>query len=278
MIKLEAIEFPGIKHISDNIDMYAEMFLKNAIIPFRNAHCDRDSQEQIMQIFGDRLGWWPNSSEPELKSENNYEETHERHMNKENQNDKNSLMLGWHLEHVQLKNDIYVGANWCMNLFRCEPDAGKTYFVDMLNLYNTLSKNEQEILDNTEVSLLSYWGSHNKPKDLPPVNYNLVQDHWILNKKVLRVFLGSYNDIKVSQINGKTPSEQEEAFFMKTLKKIYDEVKDNEEIRMVHYWQEGDMLISDMFRMAHAVTGGFKEGERRLDGIFGKLRIKNEKD
>lgn len=276
MIKLETIEFPGLDYISNNIDMCAKMFLENAVIAFRNAHCDRNTQEKVMQIFGDRLDWWPNSSVPELKSVSNYEETHELHMNLENKNNKDALMLGWHLEHVQLKEDIYVGANWCMNLFRCDPDAGKTYFVDMLALYDSLSNDYKEFLEGVDVLLTSYWGAHQKEKNFPPAVYRLVQKHWILDRNVLRVFLGSINDVKLYKIYGKDPSEDDLKKFNEVMKYIYDEVTKNTDIRFVHYWQEGDMVISDMFRMAHAVTGGFKEGERKLDGIFGKLRIANE--
>lgn len=39
---------------------------------------------------------------------------------------------------------------------------------------------------------------------------------------------------------------------------------------MVHQWQKGDLLIPDLFKLAHAVTGGFVQNQRQLDGMFAK--------
>jgi hypothetical protein len=37
---------------------------------------------------------------------------------------------------------------------------------------------------------------------------------------------------------------------------------------MVHRWQQGDLIIPDMFKLAHAVTGGFKSEDREFRGIW----------
>jgi alpha-ketoglutarate-dependent taurine dioxygenase len=268
MKNINIIEYPGVDHIQNNFETYRELFLNDATMAFRNANCNREEQQRVMEIFGDNLGWWPNSERS--GSAANYEETHERHMDADKRADKDSFMLGWHLEHVQLQNNVYVGSSWCMNLFQCDPDAGKTYFVDMIAIYDSLSDEYKEFLDGTEALLKTYWGPHDKDPDSAPAIYTLVQEHWILKKKVLRLFLASIDSVELYKIHGNDPTEQEKLKFKEILIHIHYEIKDNLDNRMVHLWQEGDMVISDMFRMAHAVTGGFAEGERRLDGIFGR--------
>lgn len=268
MIKIQTIEYPGKKEIFNNFDKYKQIFLDDGIIPFRNAHCDREEQDEIMRFFGDRLGWWPNNSNS--TGDHTYEETHERHMGVENIEDKNALMLAWHLEHVQLKKDIYVGASWCMNLFKCDPDAGVTYFVNMLKFYRELPEEEKSFLSKIEIELPQDLSQAYEAPNKEERTYKLVQNHWLHNEDTIRIFLGS-EDAKLYRFDGHTPTKEQEERLKEFLNKLFVFIYENEESRLVHYWQEGDMLISDMFIMAHAVTGGFKQGERRLDGMFATL-------
>ena len=39
---------------------------------------------------------------------------------------------------------------------------------------------------------------------------------------------------------------------------------------MVHKWQEGDLAVPDLYKLAHSVSGGFVENQRTLQGQFGK--------
>lgn len=276
MIRLEPIKFPGIDYVLNNIDYYIEIFLQNGVIPFRGANCDRPAQELIMQKFGDKLGWWPNSETTGDVSIFNYEETHEKHMNEKNKYSKNELMLGWHLEHVHLKQDIYIGASWCMNLFRCDPDSGITYFMNMKNVYKRLEEEERNFLDNCEIETTNYWTKNSMPKDNPPVISKIIQPHWFTGEKTIRFALEPF--IGLFKIDDRNPTKIEKNKFLKIIQKIKSDIKTNEKEKMAQFWQEGDMLIADMFIMAHCVSGGFKEGERKLDGIFGRLRLADEKN
>lgn len=273
MIPIKTLDFPGEKSVIENIETYRQMFLDFPIIAFRGAYCDRSSQEKIMKAFGDVLDWWPNST---TDRPSNYEETHHNHMRADNKADKNSLMLGWHLEHIQQNDDIYVGASWCMNLFKCAPDAGITYFVDMLDLFYSLPEEEQKFLNSAVVTLKAAWGPHEKTQeDVEKLHtYKFVQTHRLLKKSVLRPLFDHPDTTNLASINGADPTEEEKVLFKTLLIKIQNEVYNNEDIRHAHSWQEGDMVISDMFRLAHAVGGGFSENERRLDGIFGRFSPK----
>lgn len=263
MKSIELVEFPGVDAFKEDIDGYVEDFLSGKIIAFRNANCSQEDQEEITKLLGDRLGWWPNSLSTEDPT---YHETHEQNMNERTTSDNASLILGWHLEHVG-PGESYVGAVWCMNLYKCSPDAGKTYFVDMLALFASLSEEDKLLLRQSTVRL--------KPMDPDaPIGqpYLLVEQHWVLGKDVPRCVLNNSHLTELISVDGNEPTTEQLESFNRVFNYLVDQVNNNEDIRLVQSWQEGDMLIFDVFRWAHAVTGGFNAGERRLDGIFGILR------
>lgn len=270
MITIKTIEYPGVQHIRENFEIYKKLFLENAVISFRNAHCDKAEQDEVMRIFGDNLGWWPNS---DSSNDSRYEETHHRHMDEVNTTNKDAMMLGWHQEHVQLTQGTYLGANWCMNLFKCAPGAGNTFFVDMLGVYNSMPDNFKNVLDHAKVQITSFWGPHEKVDQNDSATYEIVKKHWILGDNVLRVFLASPELTKLTSVNEEEPTQEQQDTFKEAINFIIDQVRNNESIQLIQEWQEGDMVISDMFRMAHAVGGGFDKEQRKLDGIFGRANF-----
>ena len=264
MNELKVVEFPGVSKFKEDIETYVEDFLSGEILAFRNANCTKEEQEEITKLLGDHLGWWPNSLSTEDPT---YHETHEQNMNAKTTIDTNSLILGWHLEHVGSGGGTYVGASWCMNLYNCSPEAGKTYFVDMLTLFESLTPVDQDLLSKSVVVL-----DPMDPDAASSQPYALVEPHWILGKGVPRCVLNNSHLTRLILVDGIKPTLEQELNFTRIFNHLLNEVNHNETIRLVQSWQEGDMLILDVFRWAHAVTGGFSSGQRRLDGIFGILR------
>lgn len=262
IIKTE--DYPGLEEIKTNLQYYVNRFLSGEIIAFRGANCSRVEQEELMKIWGDALGWWPNSTSHDDPM---YYETHHQNMNNTTRSDISSIMLQWHLEHVGKTEEFYVGACWCMNLFKCDPSAGKTLFVDVIDVYRSFSQEDRDFLASIEVDLI--------PKDPEGKveRHPFCQKHWITGENVVRPVFNGSHDTKVSTVAGQPPTEEDRKRFKHLFDVIVKQVTDNEDIRLEHWWVEGDMLILDVFRWAHAVTGGFKENERKLDGIFGILRI-----
>ena len=39
---------------------------------------------------------------------------------------------------------------------------------------------------------------------------------------------------------------------------------------MVLKWQEGDLAVPDLYKLAHSVSGGFTKNQRTLFGQFGR--------
>jgi alpha-ketoglutarate-dependent taurine dioxygenase len=64
------------------------------------------------------------------------------------------------------------------------------------------------------------------------------------------------------------PSQESLDYFKSLIRKIEKIIMENEDIRIVHNWQQGDLVIPDLFKLAHAVTGGFKPEDREFRGIW----------
>jgi alpha-ketoglutarate-dependent taurine dioxygenase len=258
MNTITTIDFPGYDEIKNNFKKYKEIFINNKIIAFRNANIDFNMQTKIMHLFGDNLGWYPNSNNPESSD---YIEDHHKHMNNNNINKKDSIMLAWHQEHVATTGKPLVSGLWNMTLFNCKPDTGKTYFIDMSKFYYSLLKEDQLFLDKCK-AMVNIENSF--------FIYDVVSNHWITNEKVLRTYFDD-EIVELIEFDSKKPSEIEKNKFNDLSKYISNEINFNEDIRMQHIWQQGDLLVPDLFKLAHAVSGGFNKNERKLEGMFGKL-------
>lgn len=266
MNKVKVIEFPGYDELKNNFNAYKDIFLNEQIIAFRNANVDFETQTKIMHLFGDNLNWYPNSMDTRPSE---YIEDHHKHMNEANVINKNEIMLGWHQEHVENSEDIFVGGMWNMELFNCEPDSGKTYFIDMSKVYNSFTTTDQEFLNSCIVSIKNYWQIEGEESSNQDTIYKLVSNHWITNEKTIRTFYGKGEKVNLHSVNGNDPTQLEIDKFNLLHDEIFTKVWLDNEIKMEHEWQEGDLLVPDLFKLAHCVTGGFDKDQRRLKGIFG---------
>lgn len=259
MQDIEVIEFPGWDSVKENFSYYKQKFLDEKILAFRNVHADFAMQQDIMHFFGDNLGWYPNSED---SSQSDYFEDHHKHMVGGRVVAKDDWMLGWHVEWVEYENDSFYGSTWNMTKFNCDYDTGNTCFYDMTDFYNRLDEETASFLDKCKVKIPKNNG--------PDAHYNYVKRHWITNEKSLRPHLGGYVNTDLIEFDGRIPTDLEIKQFNELHKYIVETVWKDTEFRRVHRWQKGDLLIPDLFKLAHAVTGGFGENQRRLDGMFGK--------
>jgi alpha-ketoglutarate-dependent taurine dioxygenase len=268
MSQINTIDFPGYEELKNNFNTYKDIFLNNQIIAFRNANLDLEDQIKVINLFGDNFNLQQNSSGYDSSE---YVEDHHKHMNKENVENKNEIMLGWHQEHVDDNEDIYAIGVWCMEIFKCEPDAGKTYFMDMSKVYNSFTSIDKEFLDSCFVSIKNEWEIENGFTDSMDAVYRLVSNHWITNEKTIRTFYGRGEKVNLHSVNGNDPTELEIDKFNLLHDEIFTKVWLDNDVRIEHLWQEGDLLIPDLFKLAHAVTGGFDKDQRKLRGIFGTI-------
>ena len=259
MIYTKPIEYKGLQDIKENIDFYYDKFIKDTILVFRNANLTNEEHLELQQVLGDRFGWFPNTTSG---IESRYFENHapNGHLTEEN---KDVVVLDWHVEHPFFTNPI-VGALWNMFTFNIDEDRGKTYFVDTRTIYKMLPDDWQNFLNKCVANAYSYnhTNSMHQTKVIAP--------HWINKDPVIRMQLHrieiGWHDLH--SFDGRTPTADEQSQFIKIGNWIINEIINNEEVRIVHKWHQGDVVIPDLYCLAHAITGGFNPKDRHFTGLW----------
>jgi alpha-ketoglutarate-dependent taurine dioxygenase len=100
-------------------------------------------------------------------------------------------------------------------------------------------------------------------------SYPIIAKHWLTGKPIIRfTILPDTLMVNLVSHDGQSPNDEQIKYFETLIRKIEQIIATNEDIRMVHRWQQGDLIIPDMFKLAHAVTGGFNSEDREFRGIW----------
>jgi alpha-ketoglutarate-dependent taurine dioxygenase len=261
MIDIVPIEFTSIKEIKDNINFYKNKFIEDSVIVLRGANLTHEEHVDLHKFLGENFGW--STFDEENGETAKYIEDHGHNKNLKTST-KDDVMLSWHIEHVYYENPI-VGATWNMVVFNTDNNNGKTYFVDSEKLYEKLPLKWKNFLNNCVLSPNDFNLSNSFKNYLP------VKNHWITNNPVIRMKI-SYSNEEINSlvsVNDQEPTEEHKEIFKEIAVWFGDQVMNNKDIRLVHKWQKGDLVIPDMFKLAHAVTGGFDPIDRKFVGIWG---------
>ncbi len=272
IITIDKIDFISINEIKSNPNKYKEIYLKDKIIVFRNANLTKDQQSDLMIFFGDLLGWYPNSKDSYVAD---YIEDHHKHMKSGIDVRKDQLMLNWHTEHVQNQENPHYGATWRMEKFICPEDSGHTYFVDMAKMFQDLNKEDQDFISKciNKLETVEYRYVGEEKTNIQIIKeFDCIRPHPITGEKTIRISLSAEtaNANSLSKIDGREPTQEEKNKFSKLVQLICNNVWRNENIRMILKWQQGDLAVPDLYKLAHSVSGGFTKNQRTLSGQFGR--------
>lgn len=267
MINIFPVEFPGIESILADSDYYKDKLIKDSVICFRNAHLTQDEQFDLAGRLGKLIGW------SLLNDKSEYIENHVRKADIPSGPD--DIIVEWHVEHTYYKNPI-VASTWNMYNFKTDNNNGKTYFVDTGVVFEMLTEEEQQFLFNSVITEPDVIRESQLKNGFASANlsfadsYPIISPHWLTSKPIIRfTILPNHLMVKLVSYQGDSPTSEQSAYFEKLIRKIEKIIWTNEDIRMVHRWQQGDLVIPDMFKLAHAVTGGFSHEDREFRGIWG---------
>ena len=252
----EPVEFPGMEELINNLDFYKDKLLSESVIVFRNANLTYEEQSYLHKAMGDYFGWYTYVRDQKV---DRYIENHEKR-ELVNLSKGDDVMVAWHMEFPEYQTSILAGT-WNMTKFKTDSENGKTYFLDAALLYKLIPEEWQEFLSNCIVETVY---GNTRP-------YSPVRSHWITNEPVIRLMLPEKNETLYSLVSykGELPTSEHRQMFSEIFNWIDDYVKNNDENRIVHKWQQGDLLFSDIFKLMHAVTGGFNPEDREFIGIWG---------
>lgn len=260
---LKILEISSLEDAKSKTKEALDIFKSDGVFVLRGYNFSLEDQLKFVQLMGDELGWNVHSGAEQTVLDSSVYEGGHSDLDREYNEKADEYLLDWHIEQVYYIYPILAGV-WNMTKFTADSSVGNTRFVDASELYERYSEEDREFLSKSVV----FWDKP-APGGRGPFYTNVVQPHPISGKPTLRVETdqGCYVMPTLHKYDGKDPTEEQTSRLQDLLSKLKNALNDDEEIRYIQRWQEGDMLIVDLFKMYHAVMGGFKSGERRFTGI-----------
>ncbi len=239
------------------------VFKTDGVLVLRGYKFSIDDQLKFVQSMGDLLDWNVCTAANQATLDSSMYQGGHSDLDRDYSERPDEYLLDWHIEQVYYKYPILAGA-WNMTTFTADSEMGNTRFVDATELYETYSELDRDFLSKSIV----VWDKP-APGGSGPFYTRAIAPHPITGTPTLRVETdrGCYAMPKLHLFDGKQPSEAQIEHMDKLLNNLKDTLDNDESIRYTQRWQEGDLLIVDLFKMYHAVMGGFTSGQRRFTGI-----------
>lgn len=273
---VEPIKYPGIKEVEKNIDFYRDIFIKDSIICFRGSKISFEEQDDLLRVLGENFGWKPSGV---------YTENHERIPVKCS---KEEYLLTWHVEHAYYDNPI-CGAIWNMHTFKEDPKNGRTSFYPMNKMFYELKAGWRDLALNAYIKVIEdkksgqnineyYCKGEWNDGDEYITTRPIAVEHFMTKEPVLRIGnLGNKPDRykhthMLDNVAGRAPTQREQEMYFNMHNYVADKINtlidQTSDSHIVHEWREGDVLIPDLFNMAHSVLGGFDSEKRIFRGVW----------
>ena len=242
----------------------AKAYKEYGLVVLRGHAYSTEEQVEVAKALGDILDWDLCSGADSTVIESSiYFGGHSDNAEKEYNQSKEEYVLDWHIEQVYYVHPILAGV-WNMTDFTATKGHGNTRFVDSIEIFKSFSEEDQDFLSKSVVK----WDKQS-PQGFGPYYTNVVQPHPISGYPTLRVETdqGCMLYPELYGWGGAEATEEQKIKFADLQNRLKDILNNDETMRYSQEWEQGDLLIVDLFRMYHAVMGGFSFGERKFTGI-----------
>ena len=261
---IEKIENKTIDDIYNDIDLYVQKFLDDGILFFKNLFLSEENQLNLFKTIGEKANFKPENKTDIEDHKNTFDRYQKTIL-------ENEIFIEWHLENIQQENP-QVAASWSMEKCECPTTSGKTFCVNMSDFYLNLPDKWKSFLEHLTIEIniendnngVVFVDKNIQEKNIKPV----VQEHYLNKNKVLRIPFYE-EDYKPYQYNGCELTEDDLNVFTEIKDYIQKNITDNLDSNNYISWEKGDLVIIDLFTIAHAVSGGFNIGERIFSRIWG---------
>lgn len=275
-------------------------FLERGIVALRGQKCDRGDLFELLTRIGDITGFTPSPDRQRLDPVSNgnwgYHQVHDiqiGYMINDGVNDANREVIQWHVEGVSMEN-TQSAAMWHMYNFTAEPGTGNTGFVDMEVLAQKLPADYRNLLERATIVHMPNWQNNPASMDgfraafeakvdaCSPMIYTKDGDRNVASFPRKPLDISPKTGIEtlracpckapwglqdyLHSVDGRKPSGEEKDLFERFADWLEHEIVENAENQIWWEWQEGDVLIPDLYRMAHGVKAGFQPGQRSFYG------------
>lgn len=267
MKKVKVFNFKSIDDLKNNWEEYKKPLLEEGVFVLRNANFSLEEQARFQEFLGTKLNCYPNEKD---KKNDYYLEDHSRNSG-EVKGKKDEVLLNWHIEHENYDNAMVLGI-WNMTIFKTDKENGNTVFVDTSKIFNKLKLEDQNFLKKVLIERTKDTFSpeaeiyNNDFFQNNILSSDFIREHWFTKENIIRTSFTIKHELY--KIENREPNEQEKERFNNLISYIWDEVKYNKDNWLVQEWEENDLLVVDLEKMAHCVFGGFKSEDRLLQGMF----------
>lgn len=256
--------------VVENLPNLVEAYKDRGVVVVKGHDFSVEQHKNLARLLGDSLGWHINSAvEDDVVDLFFIHGGHSDNPDREYNNGTNDYVLDWHIEQVYYKCPPLAGI-WCMKEITCPPGNGNTLFADSNEIFESLSDEDKEFLSGAVVS----W---DKPANdhVGPFYTKAVDLHPVTSIPILRVETdqGCYVMPALHSLYNRPATADEAKRFEEIMAAVKTKLKTDYDLRYVQQWEPGDMIIVDLFRMYHAVLGGFNYNERLMDLIVAKSSL-----
>jgi alpha-ketoglutarate-dependent taurine dioxygenase len=261
---LTIVQVDSVEDAISKLSTAVSAFNSNGVLVLRGAKLSLEDQILFTKKLGDIYYWNFSSHAPQSTIDTSiYQGGHSDNLEKEYNQNKDEYVLDWHIEQVYYVHPILAGV-WNMETFTAPAGSGDTRFVDSIELYGLYSEEDRDFLAKSIV----VWDKP-APHGKGPFYTKVVDAHPISGLPLLRVETdqGSYAMPKLHTYDGEPATQDQIDRLDGLLATLKDNLNNNKAIRYSQHWQQGDLLIVDLFRMYHSVMGGFSAGQRKFTGI-----------
>lgn len=272
MIAPKILNFSSLEEAESSISEVAKNFIDHGLVVLRGLSLTESDQKRFTKLFGDEVGTYPNSTAGLFQL---YTENHSR-VALDNKS-KDEILVPWHIEHVENCSppSTIVGGVWNMYKYSTSAENGNTYFYDTGTLFSLLTPEEQGLFRETlfEWTLPQGDGSMGGPYIVPAVGI-----HWKTGEEVLRIPINPSRDhTRALDLDGNLHSESKNSTILDLWESCVDRIGEDTSIRVVQQWEQGDLVVVDLYKNAHAVAGGFDPADREFTGLW-LYAVDNETD
>lgn len=274
---------------------YVDLYKSSGVVAFRRMGASEQDVVTVCRAMSPHLGWVYCVRDPKEMAWP-YLQDHDKRIDvvtQEGRNGSDTTLIEWHIEGVSMKYPQYGGA-WNMFNFKAAPGTGSTGFVDMCQLYDDLDTDVRSFFDKSEIIHFCNWTVPPTPEMSEQFKSSVKTGSKIIYSKDGDGYVASHSRPAVSAhpatgrptlrtcpcnnmfglqehlllVDDRPATEDEREYFAQQMSKIRWEICENEDRQKWYFWEEGDLLIVDLFRMAHGVRAGYEQGQRTFQGYW----------
>ena len=253
--------------VIDALPELVEVYKDQGLLVIKGYNFSVEEHKNLARLFGDNLNWQVNSSVAYDEMSGYFDRGgHSGDPNNEYNHSTDDYYLDWHIEQAHYKCPPLAGI-WCMKEITCSIDAGNTLFADSNEIYESLSDEDKEFL----AGAVACW---DKPTNncAGPFYTKAIDTHPFTSIPIIRMDLdrGAYMLPTLHSLYNRPALAHESERFEAIMTFVKTRLVEDYDLRYVQQWESGDIVVVDLFRMYHAVLGGFKYNQRVMDMIVAR--------